>query len=112
MELPKEGTQPWHSLPGRFCSTSDSAQTQGRVPVWNPSALWCSQVCANDETEKNSDMWGIGVTLFLFGFRFLQCRWWCFGSFLPALGNPSQLVVLFPKLSQFLTLLLQFIFQL
>ena len=33
-------------------------------------------------------------------------------TFLPALGDPSQLVVLFPKLSQFLTLLLQFIFQL
>ena len=52
MELPKEGTQPWHSLPGHFCSASDSVQTQGRVPVWNPSALRCSQVCANDEMEK------------------------------------------------------------
>ena len=30
--------------------------------------------------DLHSDMWGIGVTLFLFGFRFLQCRWWCFGS--------------------------------
>ena len=30
--------------------------------------------------DLHSDMWSIGVTLFLFGFRFLQCRWWCFGS--------------------------------
>lgn len=33
-------------------------------------------------------------------------------TFFPALGNTSELVVLFPKLSQFLTLLLQVILQL
>lgn len=31
-------------------------------------------------------------------------------TFFPALSNTCKLVVLFPKLSQFLTLLLQFIF--
>lgn len=33
-------------------------------------------------------------------------------TFFPALGNTSQLVVFLPKLSQFLTLFLQVIFQL
>lgn len=60
--------------------------------------------------DLHSDLCGAGGALFFFGYRFLQRRWSCFCSFFPALGNTSKFVVLFPKLSQFLTLLLQFIF--
>ena len=48
----KRGALPWRSQPGHSCSSSDSVQPQGRVTVWNPPVPQCSQVCANDETEK------------------------------------------------------------
>lgn len=53
---------------------------------------------------------GIRAALFFLGYHFLQCRWRCFCFFFPALSNTSKLVVLFSKIPQFLTLLLQFIF--
>lgn len=74
--------------------------------------LWLGNNTQRLQQDLHSDVWGVGVALFFSGDRFVQCWWRCFCSFFPALGNTGELVVLFPKLSQFLTLLLQFILQL
>lgn len=76
----RAGTQrvsPWkESLEGLGGTGVDP---QGLARDWGKSAHTHTRTSMGSK-DLHSDTRGIGVTLFLFGFRFLQCRWWCFGS--------------------------------